>query len=49
MDSWEKFGENTLPPKEAFYSNLNLENISDKDYTHALCISMGCIENKKTR
>ena len=35
MDSWEKFGENTLPPKEAFYSNLNLENISDKVYTHA--------------
>ena len=35
MDSWEKFGENTLPPKEAFYSNLNLENVSDKDYTHA--------------
>ena len=35
MDSWGKFGENTLPPKEDFYSNLNLENISDKDYTHA--------------
>ena len=35
MDSCEKFGENTLPPKKTFYSNLNLENISDKDYTHA--------------
>ena len=35
MDSWEKFDENTLPPKEAFYSNLNLEDISDEDYTHA--------------
>ena len=21
IDSWEKFDENTLPPKEAFYSN----------------------------
>ena len=35
MDSWEKFDENTLPPKEAFYSNLNLEDISDEDYAHA--------------
>ena len=26
---------NTLPPKEAFYSNLNLENITGKDYEHA--------------
>ena len=35
MDNWEKFDETTLPPKEAFYSNLNLEDISDEDYTHA--------------
>ena len=35
MDSWEKFNENTLPPKEVFYSNLNLEDIIDKDYGHA--------------
>ena len=35
MDSSEKFDENTLPPKKYFYSNLNLEDISDKDYTHA--------------
>ena len=35
MDSWEKFNETTLPPKEAFYSKLNLENITDKDYAHA--------------
>ena len=34
MDSWEKFDETTLPPKEAFHSNLNLEDISDKDYAH---------------
>ena len=33
MDSWEKFNE--LPPKKDFYSNLNLENISDENYTHA--------------
>ena len=35
MDNWRKIDETTLPPKEAFYSNLNLENISDKDYAHA--------------
>ena len=34
-DNSEKFDETTLPPKEAFYSNLNLENISDEDYAHA--------------
>ena len=34
IDSWEKFVENTLPLKEAFYSNLNLEDISDEDYAH---------------
>ena len=35
MDNWEKFNETALPPKETFYSNLNLEDISDGDYTHA--------------
>ena len=34
MDFWEKFNKTALPSKEAFYSNLNLENISDEDYTH---------------
>ena len=36
MDNWEKFDETTLPPKEAFYSKLNLEGISSADYAHAL-------------
>ena len=35
MDSWEKFDETILPPKEVFHSNLNLEDISDEDYEHA--------------
>ena len=35
MNNWRKFDETTLPPKEAFYSNLNLENISNEDYAHA--------------
>ena len=35
MDSWEKFDETILPPKEAFHSNLNFEDTSDEDYAHA--------------
>ena len=34
MDSWEKFVETSLPDKEAFYSCLNMENITDVDYRH---------------
>ena len=34
MDSFEKFNEK-LPPKEEFYSILNDEHITDKDYQHA--------------
>ena len=35
MDNWEKFDETALPPKEAFYSYLNLEDSRDEDYAHA--------------
>ena len=35
MDNREKFDETTIPPKEAFYSKLNLEDVSDADYAHA--------------
>ena len=35
MDSWERFKETSLPPKQSFYSELNVEDISDKDYSHA--------------
>ena len=34
IDSWERFDEKTIPPKESYYSNLNLENITYKDYEH---------------
>ena len=34
MDSWERFDETSLPDKEAFYSKLNLGDITDKDYVH---------------
>ena len=35
MDSWERFDEISLPDKKIFYSELNLEGITDKDYSHA--------------
>ena len=34
-DTWEIFSEISLPNKEDFYSNLNMEDISDIDYRHA--------------
>ena len=34
MDNWERFDEASLPDKESFYSNLNMENIDDIDYRH---------------
>ena len=34
MDSWKRFDDTTLPDKRAFYSELNLEEITDKDYPH---------------
>ena len=36
MDSWEKFNEERLPPKKEFYSKLNLKDITDEEYKHAL-------------
>ena len=35
MDDWEKFYETSLPEKEDFYSHLNMEDITDPDYSHA--------------
>ena len=35
MNSLERLKETKLPPKGAFYSRLNDEGISDKDYLHA--------------
>ena len=34
MDNRERFDETSLPNKEYFYSNLNMENIDDIDYRH---------------
>ena len=35
MNSWEKFDEELLHKKEAFYSSLNMEGIIVADYRHA--------------
>ena len=35
MDEWERFNETSLPKKESFYSNLNMEDIKNSDYNHA--------------
>ena len=34
-DTWERFSEILLLSKEDFYSNLNMEDISDIDYRHS--------------
>ena len=36
MDSWKRFNEKKLPPKDKFYSTLNLEDISADDFAHAI-------------
>ena len=36
MNSRKRFNETELPSKDKFYSTLNLENISDDDYAHAI-------------
>ena len=35
IDNRERFDETSLPDKEAFYSSLNIEDITDVDYRHA--------------
>ena len=34
MDNWQRFDKTSLPNKEAFYSNLNMDDITDVDYMH---------------
>ena len=35
MNTWERFEETNLPPKEAFQNSLKNCNISDEEYAHA--------------
>ena len=41
MDDWEIFNKTSLPEKEDFYSHLNMEDITDADYTHAKRVCKG--------
>ena len=34
MDDWEKFNETSLPEIEDFYSQSNIEAITDANYAH---------------
>ena len=36
MNDWDRFNEEKLPNKSDFYSTLNMEDISEIDYRHAL-------------
>ena len=38
MSEWEKFKETKLPPKEAFYSKLNMSGVSSENYEHATSV-----------
>ena len=46
MNGLQKLEEHALPPKEAFYSRLKNENISDEDY--AYCQRVWRDNNMKT-
>ena len=39
MGDWEKSNETLLPEKEDFHSHLNMEDITDADYTHTKRVS----------
>ena len=45
MDSWQRFDETSLPDKEAFHSNLNMEYITDVDYRHRKTVFEYLINN----
>ena len=46
MDSWERFNETSLPDKDAFYRNLNMEYIRDVDYNDAKVVFKNLIHKK---
>ena len=35
MDSWDRFEETKLPPKDSFYSALSMSGVIETDYEHA--------------
>ena len=42
MHDWDKFNETSLPEKEDFCSHLNMEDITDADYTHEKKVCQDC-------
>ena len=40
MDDWEKFNKTSFPEKD-YYSHLNMEDITDADYSHATWVCQG--------
>ena len=38
MDSWDKFGETSLPSVKCFYSNLNMSGVRNADYEHTCSV-----------
>ena len=46
IDDWKKFNETSLPKKEDFRSQLNMEDIANTDYMHAKRVSKGFEVNK---
>ena len=44
MDSWERFNETSLPPKDAFFNKLRDQPLTDTDYAHAQKVwsAFGC-------
>ena len=38
MDDWDRFNKEELTNKSDFYSSLNMEDISEIDYRHALIV-----------
>ena len=52
MDDWKKFEETSSPPKDVFYSTLNVKGIFDHDYEHAQQVwnikeknALGCFQD----
>ena len=44
MGSWERFNQTSLPDKKAIYSELNLEDITDKDMSDMSMLKK-CLKN----
>ena len=49
MDDWEKFSETSLPGKEDFYGQLNMEDIIDADYRHVKRVCKDFKKKKKKK